>query len=75
MRTWQIKLDLLNEAEMHALETFFTEQMGVYSAFSFQDPYTGTTIPNCRFADGMLPSEFFGVENCATNITVIETNG
>ena len=75
MRSWQIRLDVLNEAEMHALEMFFIEQIGVYSVFSFPDPYTGTMVPNCRFADGILTSEFLGVETCTTTITVVESNG
>jgi hypothetical protein len=75
MRSWQVKLDLLIEAEMLALEIFFGEQMGVYSTFSFPDPYTGTVVPNCRLATGLLTSEFLGVEACGTTITVVETNG
>ncbi len=75
MRTWQIKLELLTEAEMQVLEEFFIGQTGVYSIFSFPDPYTGTIVPNCRFADGVLTSEFVGVEICSTTITVVETNG
>jgi hypothetical protein len=75
MRSWQVKLELLNETEMLALEIFFSEQMGIYSTFSFTDPYTGTIVPNCRLANGLLTSEFLGVDNCRTTITVIETNG
>jgi hypothetical protein len=75
MRSWQVNLELLNEAEMLALEIFVSEQMGVYSMFSFLDPYTGALVPNCRFAKGLLTSEFLGVEACRTTITVVETNG
>lgn len=74
-RQWQIRLDLLNEDEIHALESFFVAQSGDYSPFDFPDPFSGTTVPNCRLAAPGLVSEYVGVDVCSASFWVIETNG
>jgi hypothetical protein len=74
-RQWQIRLDLLNENEIQALEAFFTGQSGDYSPFNFPDPFSGTTVPNCRFAAPGFVSEYVGVDVNSTSFWVIETNG
>ena len=75
LRRWEIHLDLLNESEVAALESFFTAQIGAYSTFSFPDPYGGPDIPNCRFAADAMLSEYQAVNSSATSFWVIETNG
>lgn len=75
LRQWQIKLDLLNETEIQQLETFFAEQQGDYSPFSFPDPFSGTDVPNCRFAAPGLVSDYVGVDVSSTSFWVVETNG
>lgn len=74
-RSWQIKLSLLNEAEIAQIETFFVEQQGDYLPFSFPDPFSGTTVANCRLASSALVSQYLGVDSGATSLWVIETNG
>jgi hypothetical protein len=75
LRSWRIQLDLLNEDEIHQLEAFFVAQQGDYSTFAFPDPYTGASVPNCRFGEAGLISEYLGVDSAATAFWVIETNG
>ncbi len=75
LRRWQIRLDLLNEDEMQALEVFFQGQLGSYSTFLFPDPLSGTTVPNCRFAADSFLGEYEELDNSATSFWVIETNG
>ena len=75
LRSWRIRLDLLNEDETSQLETFFIAQQGDYSTFVFPDPISGTPIPNCRFASAGLATEYAGIDAASIDFWVIETNG
>ncbi len=75
LRQWQIKLDLLNEDEIEALQNFFVGQLGDYSSFVFMDPYSGTGVPNCRFATAAFSAMYEAVDLGAASFWVIETNG
>lgn len=74
-RSWQIRLNLLNEAEIAQIEAFFVAQQGDYLPFSFPDPFSGTTVANCRLASSGIASQYLGVDSGATSLWVIETNG
>ena len=74
-RSWQIRLDLLNETEIAQLEAFFTEQQGDFSPFIFPDPISGTNISNCRVAAPGLVTAYVGVDVSAASLIVSETNG
>ncbi len=74
-RQWQIRLDLLNEAEIQQIEEFFSEQQGEYSPFSFVDPFSGAVVPNCRIGAPVLVTEYVGVDAASSSFWVIETNG
>lgn len=75
LRQWQIKVELLNEDELEALESFFQEQSGDYSTFVFPDPYSGSGVLNCRFGSPVFTSAYEGVDSSATAFWVIETYG
>lgn len=75
LRSWQIKLTLLNEQEIGQLEAFFETQDGEYSLFDFPDPFTGATVPNCRFSAPTLATAYQATDVCAASFWVIETNG
>jgi hypothetical protein len=75
LRRWQIHLNLLNEDEMQALESFFAAQLGPYSSFSFPDPFSGSVVANCRFASDVFSSEYDAADVGGTSFWVIETNG
>ena len=75
LRMWAVRLDLLSDSEIAQIENFFAAQQGDFSSFSFPDPLTGAEVPNCRFANGVLTTEYVGVNHASTSLTVIETNG
>ncbi|MBV9269066.1 MAG: hypothetical protein JO061_23045 [Acidobacteriaceae bacterium] len=75
LRSWQIRLDLLSESEVAAVESFFEELSGTYSSFTFVDPVTGASVPNCRIAESSLVSTYVDVNNASAFLWVIETNG
>ena len=75
LRRWMIRLDLLNESEVQAIEQFFDAVDGDYSTFTFTDPFTGSAVSNCRFGAPELTTEYAGVDASSTSFWVIETNG
>jgi hypothetical protein len=74
-RSWQIRLDLLNENEIAQVESFFIGQQGDYSTFVFPDPISGSLVPNCRLAAPRLVSEYIGPDVGSVSLIVMETNG
>jgi hypothetical protein len=75
LRSWQIKLTLLNEQELGQIEAFFKAQDGEYSLFDFPDPFSGAAVPNCRFSAPTLVTGYQATDVGATSFWVIETNG
>jgi hypothetical protein len=75
LRSWQIKLTLLNEQELGQIEAFFKAQDGEYSLFDFPDPFSGATVPNCRFSAPTLVTGYQATDVGAASFWVIETNG
>jgi hypothetical protein len=74
-RRWLIDLRLLNESEISSVEAFFTAMSGEYSTFTFPDPISGTSVPNCRLGAPELISIYQDVDIAATSMWVVETNG
>ncbi len=58
LRRWVIQLDLLDEAELSALERFFQTQQGALGDFSFTDPWDGTEYESCSIADDACAWEY-----------------
>lgn len=75
LRSWEIRLDLLNETEIQQVETFFALVEGDYSTFVFPDPFSGTNVVNCRLGAPTLVSEYMAADISATSFWVIETHG
>lgn len=75
LRQWEIRLDLLNDDEVQQIESFFTSQDGDYDTFTFPDPFSGTTVANCRFGAPQLLTEYVATGVNSTSIWVIETYG
>jgi hypothetical protein len=75
LRRWLIDLRLLNESEIASVEAFFNSVQGEFAPFNFPDPFTGTSVPNCRVAMPELISEYQDVDIAATALWVVETNG
>ncbi len=72
LEQWSIKLDLLDEAELSALEQFFEDQEGRFGTFSFVDPWTQTTYPNCSLKEDTLSYQLSGVTQGSVSLTVLE---
>ena len=75
LRSWEIRLDLLNESEIQQLETFFALLEGDYSPFVFPDPFTGTSVVDCRLGAPTIVSDYLEVDISSTSFWVIETHG
>jgi hypothetical protein len=74
LRSWEIRLNLLNEAEIQRIEEFFILQQGDYSRFIFPDPFTGSNVPDCRLGAAGLVSDYLGVDASSTSFWVLETH-
>jgi len=57
LHKWKIQLDLLDEAELNALEEFFISQEGRSGSFTFTDPWDGTVYQNCSFENDAFAAE------------------
>ncbi len=75
LRRWRIDLTLLSNEEICALETFFGEQKGMFSPFTFKDPASNTQVQNCRLANTALTTEYLGLNANSTSFWIVETNG
>ena len=75
LRSWQIRLELLNDAEIQQLETFFESLTGDYALFIFPDPITGENVLNCRLGAPTFMSDYVITNANATAFWVLETNG
>ena len=75
LRQWLMNLSLLNEDEIQQVESFFALQQGNYSSFSFPDPFTGTSVPNCYLGSPQLQTTYSSPDITSTAFWVIETNG
>jgi hypothetical protein len=51
---WIIRLDLVDEAELNALDLFFLNQQGALGSFSFTDPWDSTAHANCSLEQDTL---------------------
>ncbi len=60
LRTWIVRLDLLDEAEMQRVEALFQATSGSNDTFSFTDPTSGTVYPSCYFTSDSLTETFEG---------------
>ena len=70
LRAWSIQLEQLDEAELESIEAFFVAAAGSFETFSFPDPASGTTYPNCFIAQDLLHETFSGELRTATTILI-----
>ena len=50
-RRWVIRLELLDEGELAAIEEFFAAMQGAYTSFTFTDPWDEQDYSDCRLGD------------------------
>lgn len=72
LHRWTIQLDLLDEAELSNLETFFASEEGRSGGFSFTDPWDGTVYPNCSFDQDLITVELADAGLGRTQLAVKE---
>jgi len=72
LHSWIVKLDLLDEQELHMLREFFLTEVGSAEDFSFTDPWDGTEYPSCRFAADLMAEELADEAKGQTSLTVQE---
>ncbi len=72
-KRWIVKLELLDDTELNRLADFFFSGQGRAGRFEFEDPWTGTVIPNCSFEIDELTAELAG-EGRAGTVLIIREN-
>ncbi len=72
LRRWVIRLDLLDEAELFAVETFVAGNRGRGNSFAFTDPIDGRILPSCRLEDDTHVSQLFGPQRGRAMIVIRE---
>ena len=72
LREWAIRLDLLDESELAALDEFFQTQNGQFGSFAFVDPHDQTSYPDCSLAADELEVELAGELRGRTTFVVRE---
>ena len=72
LQSWVIKLNMLDEAELNALEQFFTAQGGSFGTFSFVDPWTQATFANCSLTQDTLQYAMQAEMQGTASLTVTE---
>jgi phage-related protein len=72
---WVIRLQLLDESEMYAIQQFYRELQGASGSFSFTDPWSGTVYPNCSLEGDTLSEQFDAEMRGQTRLIVRENRG
>jgi hypothetical protein len=72
LRSWVIKLDMLDEAELSQLEQFFIAQEGSAGTFSFMDPWTQTEFANCSLNQDTFQFAVQGEMQGTAQLVVVE---
>lgn len=72
LRRWTIQLNMLDEAELNALDQFFNSQQGRFETFTFIDPWTQSTIPSCSVEQDVLDYELSEEMRGSTSLVVVE---
>jgi hypothetical protein len=72
LHRWMIRLDLLDESELHQLQEFFRTRGGAAGSFAFTDPWDGASYENCSIQDDALMQALLDESNGKTSLTVRE---
>jgi len=75
LRRWVIRLDLLDESELTALQDFFVSEGGRAGMFSFTDPFDSTVYASCSFDADELDLTFGGPQAGQATVTIREVSG
>jgi phage-related protein len=72
LKKWLIRLDLLDESELTALEEFFSSQAGRFGSFAFTDPWDNTVHSDCSLDSDQLELNFRDWSRGAVQVMVKE---
>ena len=72
LHVWTVALDQLSEQEMSTIEQFFLENQGGAGSFSFTDPWSSQTYPNCSLASDILAENYSALLSGKTSVTIRE---
>jgi hypothetical protein len=75
LHRWVIRLDLLDQGELHLLREFFRTQAGAAGSFVFTDPWDGTRYANCSIDGGEMAQQLLDEMKGKTSLTVRENRG
>ena len=66
LRRWIIRLDLLDEGELHMFREFFRTQGGTAGNVAFTDPWDGTKYSSCSLENGEMAETLTTESKCKT---------
>jgi len=72
-RRWRLDLTQLDESELGAIRTFVDARRGAFETFDFEDPFSGSTIPNCRLSGDVLELLSEAELNHSVRLEIVET--
>ena len=72
LHTWHVRLELLSDTELTAIDDFFVQLEGGSGTFEFTDPLDGTVYPNCSLRNDQLAQAFEGPSKGRTEIVIQE---
>lgn len=70
VRRWVVRLNLLTDVEVAALDTFYLAQQGGAGTFEFTDPWDGTVYPNCFFDNDTLAFQALDEGRAQANVVI-----
>lgn len=71
LRRWTIRLNDLDDGELAAIQDFF-DRAGIVDAFTFTDPWDGSSHRNCRIENVSSATEFVGEGRNRTELVIRE---
>ncbi len=72
LKRWLIRLDLMTEGEVAALEQFHVSMQGRAGEFEFEDPWDGSVYTKCSFEIDEADFELAGPQRGQTVLVVKE---
>jgi hypothetical protein len=72
LHRWMIRLDMLDESELHQLREFFRTQNGAARTFAFIDPWDGNQYPACSIEEEEMIDTLGDESNAKASLTIRE---
>ncbi|HWB86040.1 MAG TPA: DUF2460 domain-containing protein [Bryobacteraceae bacterium] len=72
LHRWEIRLSELDETEMAAINSFFSDNQGSFGSFVFTDPWDGQQYPNCSLDADSLEAQAVAELSLSTSVVIRE---